>query len=159
MAKGSLKIPQEKQEMIVKMYKEGIPAKKIGTLLEIDEATVHKYLTITGARKVSDYISTGSGKRMSLETIDKILELYREGVEVKDICNELGISSDTVSRYIKRAGLSRMTGNRVTKEDKLKMVELYTKKGMNGNKIALELGKSQSTVYRTLEKYKTTGTV
>lgn len=159
MGKNNTSISETLINMIVDMYKKGVPASKIAQELKLDEVTVHKYLTATGTRQVSEYISDASGKRLSKEDINKILRMYKKGDRIAEISRAMNISPDTIYRHVNKANIPTRSGKMVSKDVKRKIVELVEKKGYTGAKAAEELDISVSTVYRTMQVYRQTGTV
>lgn len=142
-------------DAIVSMYKKGTPVIEICKELRLDEVTVHKYLTLTGTREIPEYVSVQSAKRIDKATEDRIIELYKSGMEVKRMVAELDLSADTLYRHLRRQGLSRQKDPQVYAD----AIEQVVKHKRKVPEVAEEYGISPSTLYRKRKDMKAKGLI
>lgn len=136
--------------MIVKLYEEGMPITHIAEELRLDKVTVHKYLKKTGVKGVDPEYSQKSASRLTDTQKIKIINLYKSGVSVGDIMEQVGCSAPTLYTYLHKEGLSR----KLNEEQVERAVYLYTKQKRKVADIAEETGLSTATIYRKIKEYK-----
>lgn len=92
---------KERKEKVIELYNQGIDSKEIAKRLEVSVVTINTY--------ISELIEAGKiqqrkRKRKSIakeENKKKILKLYNQGLDVKEIADELYLVKPTVYKYIK----------------------------------------------------------
>lgn len=92
-------------------------------------------------------------KTLSKETIDKIIELYKQGYYSIDIAKELNIGIISVHKYIKKAGYSNNNYKKnisLSLEPKKKQAIKLYEEGLSGVDISKRLNVSYTTVYKYL---------
>ena len=91
-----------------------------------------------------------SGTRLTKEQKEQIVELYKQGVKIEDIMEQVGCSRPTAYTWINKAGL-----NREIAEDKVQTaIDLYTNNPeMKIAEIVEKTGISKATIYRKLKKH------
>ncbi|WP_440059661.1 helix-turn-helix domain-containing protein [Thermogladius sp. 4427co] len=85
--------------------------------------------------------------------IERAIELYRQGVPIKKIVEEIHISTKTLYKALKERGekLRKSPPRRLTPEEIEKIKKLYLEK-YSIYRIAKELGLRPSRVYNVLKK-------
>jgi Mn-dependent DtxR family transcriptional regulator len=103
-------------------------------------------------------------EKLTDDVVSKIIELFKQGKSLVEIEKELGISQNTILKYLKQAaskGLIDYTSKDIsplTEEEIAKIIELF-KQGKSLVEIAKELGISQLTVIRQLKKAASKGLI
>lgn len=93
---------QERQinQDIIEYYQEGYSVQQIAQEMEITEPTVRAHLKDAGI-----YIKSKTGPKQKLNNKDAIINMYKSGKSVKDITQELNLSTPTVIKHLKDAGI------------------------------------------------------
>lgn len=91
---------KERDLKIIGLYNEKYKVKEIAAILNIDRHTVSKVLK---ENNVVEYT-----KKIDINEINKrdkkIIELYKDGLSMRKVAEEIGVSSGTVSNVIKKYG-------------------------------------------------------
>lgn len=95
--------------------------------------------------------ATSRGKRLSQETIDRIIEMHNEGRTVKEICEELNVSAEPVRKYSK-GYQPQKTGGKATSPETIKTIFELRKQGLLIKEITEQVDVSYQTVRRYLQK-------
>lgn len=152
MKRSHLSIPVDQVRKIVELYKGGMNETEIAREMVLSRNTVHKYLVTTGTKTVDPEVSARTSKRLSNKEIRLIIDMYKQGVEVERIADELGISKPVVFRHVRKLGLTR----RASKD----LVDIAIKQYLNGDQpldlILKQVRLSKSTFYRHFNRYKET---
>lgn len=85
---------------IIEYYQEGYSVQQIAQELEITEPTVRAHLKDAGV-----YTKSKTGPKQKLNNRDAIINMYKSGKSVKDITQELKLSTPTVIKHLKDAGI------------------------------------------------------
>jgi DNA invertase Pin-like site-specific DNA recombinase len=93
------------------------------------------------------------GKLVKSEKVERAVELYKQGVPIKRIVEEVHISTKTLYKALKERGekLRKSSPRRLTSEEVEKIRKLYLE-GYSIYRIAKELGLRPSRVYNVLKK-------
>ena len=90
---------EEKKEEVLRLYKQGIETKEIAKKLNLADSTIHRYIReLEEEGRVEERKSVR--KSIKIERKEKVLELYNQGIEVKEIAMRLKVSPATVYKYI-----------------------------------------------------------
>lgn len=127
---------REKYGRMKDLYERGMDDDEIAAAMGTVISSVQKWRYKNNLKKNKD-----RSKRLKPETLQRIRELYDNEMNDKQIADELGIKSFTVSGWRQREGLPAY---RITYSEK-KMMELYEKK-MTDAEMAREMGLSYQTV-------------
>jgi len=96
------------------------------------------------------------GTRLPDETEMDIVRLHLEGKSAAEICDEVGVSSPTVSKVLDRHEITERRGRgsrqRLPQEVHDEVVRLYTQEGLGGQGIRARTGLSHATVYKILRR-------
>lgn len=90
-------------------------------------------------------------KKLTKEQITEIIELYQTGMTPKDIGLKFGIYNNSVTRLLKKKGISRVQLKRVDPQDTQYIIDQY-KIGKSTIFLAAELDLADSTVGRILKR-------
>jgi len=134
--------------MVVSMYKDDEPVSVIAEDLRLDKKTVLKYLREKGVYEEDLEHARKSTRRYSYVEKDRIIELYKEGVPVSDIAEELDTSESSLYLHINKEGLTRQS----TQDDINRAVSLYQKDIYSVQEVLDKTGVARSTLYRHLKK-------
>lgn len=104
---------------------------------------------------LSHLISSGKRATRNLKTIQKVLDLYEEGVSKKKIAEIVNINRKTVYAILERCGLHKNTGQgceiKVNSET-IKKIESLRKKQHTWKEIATKVGISQTHMDRLIKE-------
>lgn len=143
-------IPKSIVDMMITLYNKGVPIVDIAEQLNVNKSTVHKYLNKTGTKEVEYFDSVQAGMRLTANQKEQILQLYKDGVKVQEIADQVETSVDAIYRHIRKEGLKRGVPDEVVKE----ALYLYTIQKLTVAEVLERTGMSQPTFYRKLKKYK-----
>lgn len=131
-----------------------LPALKPGYVRPVKKAPAKKRATMPKAK----------------ETSDRVFEMYRQGVQVRDIAEELGLTQMTVKRHVKElkedgklprvprklkiAGLQQDHRKTLTEGEEKQMFDMY-RSGMTYAMIGIKFGVSQQVVGYHVRRYYT----
>ena len=99
-SRGVGKPKREVDYTIVELYDEGLTPLEIAQTLDITEPTVRAHLRDAGV-----YSKSKTGPKQKLNNRDAIINMYKSGKSVKDITQELNLSTPTVIKHLKDAGI------------------------------------------------------
>ena len=143
---------EEEIDLLTSLKEEGLTYKEIGERLSLLDCNIGRGLVRT-KNSVTGYITTHglSSKRTNIEwtkeldnyLIDNYLKL-----SLPKMSEEIGVGIYAMRKRIKHLGL---ISNRVTEEQKEKIIELY-KEGYSKSDIARLIDKSFSTVWKVLDR-------
>jgi len=96
----------------------------------------------------------GRQQAQSQEAQDKMIEMYKAGIKVKDIAKELGLSVMTIGKYLKKNGI-KLTDNILTKQkdERKKLIIGYIKQEKRPAWIAEKIGVTGAYVSGIKHKY------
>lgn len=144
------KISKNIVDMMITLYNKGVPIVDIAEQLDVNKSTVHKYLNKTGTKKVEYFDSIQAGMRLTDKQKQQIVDLYKQGIKVQEIAEQVQTSIDAIYRHINKIGLKRGVPDEVVKE----ALYLYTIQKLSVAEVLERTGMSQPTFYRKLKKYK-----
>lgn len=136
--------------MMIELYNKGMPITHIADELRVDKVTVHKYLNETGTKEVDPELSKKAGNRLTDTEKVQIINMYKAGMEIEHIMETVGCSAPTLYTYLRREGLTRKIGDKVSAE----AVRLVVNQKMPVKQVAERTGLSVPTVYRRVRDYK-----
>ena len=149
---------EEKKEEVLRLCKQGIKTKEIAKKLNLADSTIHRYIReLEEEGRVEERKSVR--KSVKIERKEKVLELYNQGTEVKEIAMRLDVSVVTIKTYIKelkeegRVEERKSVRKSIKIERKEKVLELYNQ-GIEVKEIAMRLKVSPATVYKYIEELK-----
>ena len=90
---------------------------------------------------------------MTMEVKSKIIEMYQLGTGSDTIAKQIGVSSNSILKFLKRSGIERRPIGRkkIQIEDEPKIVEMY-QRGMSAPEIAEKFNVEHTMILRYLEK-------
>ena len=126
--------------------------------MNLADSTIHRYIReLEEEGRVEERKSVR--KSVKIERKEKVLELYNQGTEVKEIAMRLDVSVVTIKTYIKelkeegRVEERKSVRKSIKIERKEKVLELYNQ-GIEVKEIAMRLKVSPATVYKYIEELK-----
>lgn len=91
-------------------------------------------------------------KQLTQETIKQCIQLYQEGWSSEKIGKQVGSKAQTITKYLKEAGVEiRGPKKKLTEDDKIEMCRLY-QEGLSAPKIAEKFDVTHVLVLRYLEQ-------
>lgn len=90
--------PEEEISKIIELYNTGLSAAKVGEIVGLSQATIHKHLKRRGLARP---------KRKPQEEINKIVELYNTGLSTAGVGKVVGLAPQTVRKHLLRRGVVR----------------------------------------------------
>ena len=149
---------RKREERILELYSQGLEIKEIAKKLNLAYSTVHRYIReLEEEGRVEERKSVR--KSVKIERKEKVLELYNQGTEVKEIAMRLDVSVVTIKTYIKelkeegRVEERKSVRKSIKIERKEKVLEIYNQ-GIEVKEIAMRLKVSPATVYKYIEELK-----
>ena len=112
----------------------GVPIKDISKIIGLPYTTVYNHIVANNfhrSRKYSDHINPV-----------RIIRLYKEGVKQKQIAEEFGCSISTITRTVRKAGITRRNYN-LAMDDILSLLE----QGFTYEQTSEKCGKSINYMY------------
>lgn len=92
------------------------------------------------------------GSKITVEKIDRMVEMYNTGLSAQAIAIELDSKAQTVTKYLRERGIEiRGPKRKLTEDDKIEICRLYAA-GTSCPKIAEQFGVSNALVLRYLEQ-------
>lgn len=92
------------------------------------------------------------------ETVDKMVQLYSEGVSIVEIAERLGVNKTTVHKYLNKRGVKKVSeydsvqaGSRLTGRQKAEILKRY-KRGDAIADISKAVDVTVDTIYRHIRK-------
>lgn len=143
-------ISQTLVKMMVELYEGGMPIIHIADELRLDKVTVHKYLELAGAKEVDPEYSKKSGSRLSDTQKKQIVNLYKRGMTIDHIVEQVGCSAPTLYTYIRKEGLTRQ----ISDDTAITAVRMRIHDNKPVSDIARVTGLSVATIYRRIRDYK-----
>lgn len=134
--------------MIVKMYEEDVPVSHIAEELRVDKNTVYKYLRDRGVYEEDLEHARKSTRRFSYLEREEIVRLYKEGVPVEEIAEQIGTSAPSLYRHLNSEGLTRQS----TQTDIQRAISLYNSGKHSVQEVLDRTGVARSTLYRHLKR-------
>lgn len=162
--KEAIIITPERLDKIIELYKSGKSYKQISEIIGCNQSTVKRKLV-----KLDNYeelkienLKNTTKKIVTPKDVEKMVELFRQGENVKNIAKTLGYDATTINKYLeKQPNIEQLRSENsqnstkvsVTDKDVQRMVDLY-KQGKTTKEIAEILGFAKSTVKVHLKKVK-----
>lgn len=153
----------ERREKVAILYNKGESVEQISKRLGEPISTVYDDITYLGENGIIQ-LRTDDKKQKISERRNRIAKLYKSGKTLKDIANELGVSTSTVNsdiQYLRENGIIQLrTGNKESEatERREKVAKLYNS-GKTLKEIAQEVGISISTVHADVKYLRKEGIV
>ena len=139
------KVTDEIANKMIELYNKGWSIYKIANHFNVDKKTVRRYLKKHGIK-----IKNKQNRKVTNEMIMKWIQLYKDGLTVRQIAVMYSIGYETVRKWLIKSGI-KMRKGKVTDETAEKWVELY-KNGLSIVKIAKEYNVNNETVRYWLKK-------
>ena len=157
-----IKKKEERKEKTLELYNQGIEVKEIAKRLNVTVETINTYIKELEEEGRVEKRKTLRKTSKKEENKEKILELYNQGLEIKEIAKRLNISDTTIYKYIKELKEEGRIQKRKTlaKKDinKEETLELYNSK-MKVKEIAKKLNVSVVTIRTYIKELKEEGKV
>ena len=97
------KIGTNKIKLLIEMYNEGQSYKKIARELNISQVTATKYAKqLVKQGKIEPRLQTTKAIHFSDTEIEKLIEMYNNGLIYKEIARSLNVSRTTVQDRVKK---------------------------------------------------------
>ena len=153
---------EEQNERIIEQYNKNISVKKIAENIGVPEGTVFnriKNLILLGRLNKRPNLQQKADQRRQ-----RIIELYKQGVSVEEMSNNLAVSKNTISKYISEL---ISTGEIVPKpkeispemKEKYRKILKWRKQGLNAEEMAKRLKCSKATVFNYIKALKEIGVI
>ena len=147
---------EENKEKTLELYNQGIHIEEIAKRLNMSHVTINKYIReLEKEGKVQKRKERNIKKK---ENKEKTIELYNEGIDIKEIAKRLNTSHVTINKYIRELKEEGKIQKRKRKsinkgENKKKTLELYNE-GIDIEEIAKRLNVSDATIYNYMRELK-----
>ena len=140
----------EKEESILKLYKEGFSITQISSKLPYSKSVIEKFI-YKNTKSVEDK------KKKYQEIFDKVHYLYKKNMNKYQISKILNVSPSTVDRYLNKSNnpYNELNYKKMTDNILQEILDLY-KNGENIQFLAKKFNISRQTISFYIEKYANT---
>jgi len=139
------------KDLVIKLYSDGYTLDQIGVKLDIPNTSVRRVVLKNGVMRSKMESRSASYKlEHGVDRDEIITKLYGQGLAIKDISSEVGLSVRAISEIIRRLSIPKRQNRKTAEElesSKDKIQELY-QNGYSVGKISETLKISYKTVYR-----------
>lgn len=142
------------QELIVEMFDSGQSIYYIADTVNLDRNTVYKYLLREGRVEPDPEVIENSRKRYTEEERARVVRLYNEGVPVRDISEQTGMSIPSIYNHVRKNKVNLRT---TPQKDLDKAVKWYVEKRYLVQDILDKTGVPRASFYRELKKRRANG--
>lgn len=132
---------------IIDLYSQGYKVSEIHALLGTSRGAIKKTLIDNETYNTNNRVNQLQKEKDK----EKVLELYKSGVVIEEIVEQLSIKEYLIKKYIKEEGLEVPKKKRINKSDKYadKIIELH-KNGLSIYEIEKQVDLCESTVKKVL---------
>ena len=120
---------KEREQAIVEARREGQTLKEIGEQFGITRERVRQIIINSGEDtpdfKRGKRPGGGYKSKFPKKTIDKAVRLYEDGESVKDICDEIGVSANTLRIWLRKNGIDERRRPDYDEETQRAAMEMY----------------------------------
>jgi transposase len=149
---SSQKLFKKQIKEIIKLYEQDVSTINISEQFNVDKSTIKRLL------KKNDVEMKGPGyfnKKITENQESEMIILYQQGLSLSKVAEKLGISGETVNKFLKNNNIEIRDGaeyhKKVNSEIEKKIIALYNQNVLL-KKIAQELNLSPNTVSITLKR-------
>lgn len=130
-------------EQIISKYRKGASLDDLAKEYKVSMGTIRRVMQAQGEERRSSAPEAGTSRAISPETGAEILRRYKQGLSLRAVANQFGISKDTVRRALAWQGFTRPD---------LPMEEIAKRRAAEepARQLADEYGVSTSTINRRL---------
>ena len=159
-----IKKKEERKEKTLELYNQGIEVKEIAKRLNVTVETINTYIKELEEEGRAEKRKTLRKTSKKEENKEKILELYNQGLEIKEIAKRLNVTAVTINTYIKelieegRIQEGKDLKQRKKEEKKEEVLRLY-KQGIETKEIAKKLNLADLTIHRYIRELEEEGRV
>ncbi|AEM38943.1 hypothetical protein Pyrfu_1075 [Pyrolobus fumarii 1A] len=145
---------KERDELVVKLYKEGVPIDEIAKRACINKATIYLILRRHGIEPMR---KRRRSKKLTPEEEEQLVREYMEGVPVQQLLEKYNISTTKLYEILKKHNVPhrssrRSHSHRRVTPDEIEEIEKLYKQGATVYEIAKKLERPVSTVYAVLRR-------
>jgi DNA-binding NarL/FixJ family response regulator len=137
------------QNVIISLYKDGNNKRKIAKLMKCDVKSVYQILKNNGIATIKSNSIIRENTISSKSA--QIIELYNNGVSVKDIAAKFNCTTNNITIILKK---NKIQLRKILSSQEIDKVLQLRNNGLGCVKIAQELNCSKSTIVRLLRKHK-----
>lgn len=138
---------EERNTLIVAMYSQGKSFSEICSTCKISDAQAKRVVKKAGLTK------NRKPATINVEDEKKIVQLYLDGCETKDISARFNVSGNRIRQFVKSHGYKlRPLGNqyRIWSKEEIEKIIHLSKENISQEKIAKELGTNDGTIHKLL---------
>lgn len=146
---GKQRINDEEAEEMIQYYSEVKVISKVSEKFGHDSKTITQLFNMLNVHIYTQWEQKYD--RLEEEVIPQIIDLYKSGLSVQKISEQLNLSKDFISRKLKEQGIMTNTQRKI--KDKNLLLQLYKENNYNAKKTAEQLGVTLTTVSNNLKEF------
>lgn len=143
--KKAQKLTPHQESEILRLGREGVPAKEVASQLGVCYASVRKRYTDNG-------IQIRVQCKITSEMVEEMLRLGRSGMTASAVAEEMGLDPASVVLRFKKHNLKVHRRTEINKEMEEKIIRLAREERMSAQAIAKRLGVGRTPVFKRLKK-------
>jgi transposase len=144
----------ELRDQVIDLYRGGMTGPAISLQVGLSESAIYRLLKKAGVDSGRERQKTAL-RRISDDQVEGLAARYRAGETAPSLAEEFGVTTTTLTKYLRRAGVSVEQGEkrrRVWSDEQVaEMVSLY-EEGLSQRQIAAQMGTHQTIVSAILRK-------